>query len=81
MGSAVNSRKIVSELVKLYDTWLMSGELLKVIIRKLQKAAIVLSPPPVLTFSLAWKGRLVTLKDVGQRANFVIEKYMSHVKT
>ena len=52
----------------------MSGELLMVITQKLQRVAIVLSPPPVLTFSLAWKGRLVTLKDVGQRGNFVIEK-------
>ena len=59
----------------------MSGELLMVITQKLQRAAIVLSPPPVLTFSLAWKGKLVTLKDVGQRGNFVIGKYMSHMKT
>ena len=59
----------------------MSGELLMVITQKLQRVAIVLSPPPVLTFSLAWKGRLVTLKDVGQRGNFVIEKYVSPTKT
>lgn len=72
------SGKMVSGWLSVGHLVDVTGELLKVIIRRLQKAAIVLSL--LQSLPSLWK-RLVTWKDVGQRANFVIEKYMSYVKT